>query len=39
MILKQKYKDSKIEIMVVSIKTYNKELNEYNIPIYMLPFI
>lgn len=37
--LKQKYKDSKIEIMVVSIKTYNKELNEYNIPIYMLPFI
>lgn len=37
--LKQKYKDNKIEIMVVSIKTYNKELNEYNIPIYMLPFI
>lgn len=37
--LKQKYKDSKINIIVVSIKPYNMKLNEYNVPIYMLPFI
>ena len=37
--LKNKYKNIRINTFVVSTKTYNKEINEYNIPIYMLPFI
>ena len=37
--LKKKYKNNKFNLFVVSTKTFDKEINGYNIPIYMLPFI
>lgn len=37
--LQNKYKNDKIKVAVVSTKPFNIETNEYNIPIYMLPFI
>ena len=38
-VLNKKYKSNKFNVLVVSTKPYDNDINEHNIPIYMLPFI